>query len=411
MRIACINTQERLGGAARAVHRLHRAFRDAGHQSEMVVLGRQTGDPTVHLVGHDLAGAVARELCLKSYGLLKRTLVRPEAGAFSLSAWPLPVAAMRSVIEADVVLLGWVSALLAPSSLRAVLDSKKPVVWRLSDMEPFTGGCHFALSCEAYRARCGRCPRLRFPGALDASRMQHSAKAWALESARLTAVAPSQWIAERARVSSLFRRFAIRHIPTAVDFEVFRPLPAADARELLGLDPAAEWIGFVAAGGLSDARKGGKDAVEVVRRLRAQGRDARLLLVGAGGDETVRDLPVVDVGALGDDLSIALAYAAMDAVLVPSAGDNLPNVAVEALACGRPVFGYAIGGIAEVVTDAAAGGLVPAGRVDDLTEAVVRFLAGARAGSPATARATVERFALTAVRDQYLALFEEMSET
>ena len=56
---------------------------------------------------------------------------------------------------------------------------------------------------------------------------------------------------------------------------------------------------------------------------------------------------------------MALALAAADAVVVPSTQDNLPNMAVEAFACGRPCVGFAVGGLPEIVEDGANGRLAP----------------------------------------------------
>jgi len=64
---------------------------------------------------------------------------------------------------------------------------------------------------------------------------------------------------------------------------------------------------------------------------------------------------------------------ASDVVLVPSLQEGLPNVAVEASGCGRPVFGSALGGIAEVVTNGKSGLLLPAGDVRAWKNAVVAY--------------------------------------
>ncbi|MCU1307532.1 MAG: glycosyl transferase group 1 [Acidobacteriaceae bacterium] len=54
---------------------------------------------------------------------------------------------------------------------------------------------------------------------------------------------------------------------------------------------------------------------------------------------------------------------ASDAVLVPSLQEGLPNVAVEASACGRPVIASNVGGLSEVVVNGETGVLLPAGDV------------------------------------------------
>jgi glycosyltransferase involved in cell wall biosynthesis len=62
-----------------------------------------------------------------------------------------------------------------------------------------------------------------------------------------------------------------------------------------------------------------------------------------------------------------------DVVLLPSMEEGLPNVAMEASACGRPVFGSEVGGIPEVVIDGETGLLLPAGNVRAWKDALIAY--------------------------------------
>jgi len=62
-----------------------------------------------------------------------------------------------------------------------------------------------------------------------------------------------------------------------------------------------------------------------------------------------------------------------DVVLIPSLAEGLPNVAVEAGACGRPVFGSNVGGIPEVIVDGETGLLLPAGEVKAWKNALIAY--------------------------------------
>ncbi len=69
---------------------------------------------------------------------------------------------------------------------------------------------------------------------------------------------------------------------------------------------------------------------------------------------------------------------ASDVVLVPSLREGLPNVCMEAAACGRPVFGSQTGGIPEVVVDRQTGVLLPAGEPTVWSRALVHYAAETR---------------------------------
>jgi glycosyltransferase involved in cell wall biosynthesis len=62
---------------------------------------------------------------------------------------------------------------------------------------------------------------------------------------------------------------------------------------------------------------------------------------------------------------------AVDAVLVPSFAEGLPNVCVEASACGRGVLASAVGGIPDVILDGETGLILPAGDVRAWTGGLV----------------------------------------
>jgi glycosyltransferase involved in cell wall biosynthesis len=62
-----------------------------------------------------------------------------------------------------------------------------------------------------------------------------------------------------------------------------------------------------------------------------------------------------------------------DVILQPSMQEGLPNVAMEASACARPIFGSAIGGIEEVVISGETGLTLPPGDVGRWAEGLVEY--------------------------------------
>lgn len=81
-----------------------------------------------------------------------------------------------------------------------------------------------------------------------------------------------------------------------------------------------------------------------------------------------------------------------DALLIPSFTENAPLVALEALAAGVPVVGYAVGGLPELVRDGEAGLLAPLLDVQGLAERLREII------EDDSARARLSRGALSAGR-------------
>jgi len=108
------------------------------------------------------------------------------------------------------------------------------------------------------------------------------------------------------------------------------------------------------------------------RRLKDEGVDAVLCMVGDGPDRrSVEDL-AGELGVMRDSLfpgyqeDVGPFFAAFDVFVLPSGNEGTPVTAIEALASGCPVVATRVGGVPDVVTDGEAGFLVEPGDVEEL---------------------------------------------
>jgi glycosyltransferase involved in cell wall biosynthesis len=133
-----------------------------------------------------------------------------------------------------------------------------------------------------------------------------------------------------------------------------------------------------------EARKGQEVLIEAVARLRGEGLDVELTVVGDGPARERAERAVERLGVAGavrfagavDQRDVAGFYAAADVFCLPSFAEGVPVVLMEAMASGLPVVATQIMGIPELVQDGSTGRLVPPGRADALA-AALRELAGA----------------------------------
>src|SRR3954453_10253327 len=111
------------------------------------------------------------------------------------------------------------------------------------------------------------------------------------------------------------RRVAV--LPVGIDLHRFRPIPRAQARERLGLDPDGSYLLF---------------PHDPARRLKRHDRAVEL----AG------DTPLLTMGAVAPD-EVPYWINAANAVLVPSQAEGFGLSVIEAIACGVPAFGTPVG--------------------------------------------------------------------
>lgn len=172
-------------------------------------------------------------------------------------------------------------------------------------------------------------------------------------------------------------RASVAMIPPGVDTKRFAPAndpPTRRRRRMLA-------VGELVPGAGHDELIGALRLVGDVDLLIAGGPD-RADLDGDPGARRLRELAgrcgvaeqVELVGAVPAEEMPQL-YRSVDVVVCVSRYAPVGTVALEAMACGIPVVGYARGGVADCVVDAVTGRLVPAGDVRALGVTLRRLLA------------------------------------
>ena len=214
----------------------------------------------------------------------------------------------------------------------------------------------------------------------ERSRSIGRATRWTL--ARAAAVtAPSGDLLERAR------RLGARHlrelIPYGADTRALEADPGdvEHLRERLGLHPDHVVVAGV---GRFIPVKGFEYLVEAHAKARVHDPRLRLVLVGDGDlreelRARARSLGAADsviFSGMVERDEIPAYLAAADVVVVPSVRyegyvDGLPNVALEAMAAGKPLVATRVGGLPELVRPGETGLLVDEKDADELADAIV----------------------------------------
>ena len=422
MRILQISTYDIRGGAARATHRLHRGLCELGEDCRMLVRHKDSNDPSIScVVPENPAEKVDEEFFLsvaiqQHYINLHRTDISNTL--FSLPYPGYDLSALPMVQEADIINLHWVANYQSPLTLHKLFALGKPVVWTLHDHWAFTGGCHYTAGCEEYRHGCAACPQLADdPFGVPEAVLKDKLKFF--KDANLTIVTPSQWMADCAKESKLFKDLRIEVIPNALETDVFRPLPKAEAKKSIGLTPDIITLLFGGEYG-NEKRKGFHELIRAIEYCLKdddfanliKAKKIRLICFGYASDEfEAVGIPVEALGYLDSDEKIMTAYCAADIFVLPSLEDNLPNTMLEAMSCGTPVVAFDVGGMPDVVRDGVTGRLVPLGNVREMGKAILSLILDGdkrKAMGKKCRRRMEEGYLLDVQARRYLGLYEDL---
>jgi glycosyltransferase involved in cell wall biosynthesis len=227
-------------------------------------------------------------------------------------------------------------------------------------------------------------------------------------------------ISAEIRAALLARRVAanrIHDIPNAVDLKKFHPIAADEKlrlREKLGLPSDRTLV--IYAGRLSRA-KGLPMLIEAWPALIERHADLTLLVIGSGRisfdncEDYVKEFARTHqlenhVEFLGESSSVYEFLQAADLFIFPTEYEGFSLALVEALGCALPVVVTAVGAAPDLIQEGHTGFLFPPKDSAAMVTALEAALA-ARQRWPeigAAARASVTRFDLAVVADQYLTL-------
>jgi glycosyltransferase involved in cell wall biosynthesis len=177
-------------------------------------------------------------------------------------------------------------------------------------------------------------------------------------------------VSSRLEARMLSQRFGVAPhrisvVLTPIDTEAFRPLPREAACAAAGLERDRRYVLYV--GRLDDRVKRISLLIRAFAAIAARMPGVALLIAGEGNDrERLRreaNRYDADVRFLGwtADAALASLYNAAECLVLVSRSEGFPTVVGEAMACGTPVIGTDVGGVAELVVPGATGWLLPAG--------------------------------------------------
>lgn len=385
MKVCLVGTNDGGGGAAKAMQRIHQGLLSVGVSSNILCRFKNGNDKSIEAVSPKRGFSSGKNTFTQiSLDLIHSHLEKNRTSVSNtLFSYPYPgldIFDHPIVKDCDVVNLHWVSYFLSPNNIHNLLNSNKPIVWTLHDESPFTGGCHYTAGCEKFANDCRECPQL----ARESSAIPESCLSDKIElfSDRISVVAPSRWMYERAKSSSIFKNSYVVRIANPIDSEIYNPYSREKKRSDLNFSDDT-FVLLFGANSAAEKRKGFCVLLSALRfcnedpiwRRYADSGKIHFLFFGNPAEELkIMNVPYTDLGTINDEAILSEVYSAADVFVLPSLEDNLPNTMLESLACETPVIAFSIGGIVDVVKEGVTGYLSEVLRPEALASKILQSL-------------------------------------
>ena len=274
--------------------------------------------------------------------------------------------------EADVIHLHWVNqGFLSLSNIRQFIKDGKKVVWTMHDAWNTMGAYHIA--------------RQRRETLLERWTWMRKKKLYSLN--KIQFVTCSRWLMDEVQSSPLTKLLPVKAIPNPIDTDMFAPIESkTHARRIL----------FVAQD-VNNPMKGMSYLDEAVKMLKG---DEKVEVIALG-----RDIPYIN-----NEEEMVELYNSVDAFVLPSLSENLPNTIMEAMACGVPCVAFDVGGIPEMIDHKENGFLARFQNVEDLANGIRYVLSpenNERLGKAARAK-VIECYSEKIVAQQYIKVYEQI---
>ena len=264
---------------------------------------------------------------------LKTIFLHSPRETFTFNFFGFDLTKIKAYKEADIIHIHWLGE--GFINLRSISKIKKPVVWTIRDMWPFTGGSHYTMDFEKYeRGFLAKFVR-RFKKNCFKKNIHF--------------VTTSKWMKRIAEQSEILKNKKITQIDNNIDLKNFNSLSKDKARNNLKISTKKKIILYGAQNPQSK-RKGWDLFIDTLRQINK--KEYFLLIFGKFWSHEVLDeigIEYKSMGFINETNLLNEVYSSADLFVASSIHDAWPKTFAEAMYCGTPVVCFDNTSISEIV--------------------------------------------------------------
>ena len=235
------------------------------------------------------------------------------------------------------------------------------------------------------------------------------------EKSNIMFVTPSNWLYNIVTASPLTIGKKIFCIHNGVDLEIFKPRNKTIIRNKINIPTDAKVITFIAEKFKKNPFKGGGDLFKILEILDKQlNKEIHLLIIGKNflyKNYMYKNIILHYFDYIKDEKKLSELLSATDLYIYPTKADTLPNVLIEAIACGTPCITFDIGGCEDIIKNDVSGYLIPQSDLNLFCEKSIELLGDKEQLNilSHSCRQYAEKyFSIDLMANRYFKIFEEL---
>jgi glycosyltransferase involved in cell wall biosynthesis len=219
------------------------------------------------------------------------------------------------------------------------LTRLKPSVWTWHDPWFMTGHCIYPLGCDRWQIGCGSCPALDlpFPFRQDRTAFAFEQKKRVCARCDVDIIVASKHMRSMVERSPIAQAARIHYLPFGVNLNRFCPREPASARKRLGIFDGHVVLCVRTA--IENPFKGLNHLIGALERMPKSVKLSIITMHSRGClNRFIGRHQLVELGWVDDEDILLDAYTAADILVMPSTEEAFGMMAIEAMACGKPVI-------------------------------------------------------------------------
>jgi glycosyltransferase involved in cell wall biosynthesis len=317
------------GGAFKGANILHQALLELNINSKIL---NDTHHKTTHsfsenldknivYINNNFLNKLFNKIFIYSEKILKSIYLHSPRSTFTLGFFGFDITKLKEYREAHIIHIHWLSQ--GFINLSSFSKIKKPVIWTMRDMWPFTGGSHYSSDFEKYEKT-------------HLSKMIQNFKKKNFNK-NFQFIAISDWLKKEAEKSSVLKNYNIKRIYNNIDIKDFKFIEKNSARFILNIKTKKKIILYGAQNPQSK-RKGWNIFVETLEKL-DKSKYFVLIFGNFWSQKVLNEIGIEynNIGFIDDKKKLNAIYSSADLFVASSIQEAFGKTWVEAMACETPV--------------------------------------------------------------------------